>query len=143
MSGMTITPRASGFPGYSETMPRMPERASKARSLTRVALFAWHMNEAEDSAALLVSELFTNAVRHARGASVRVIVNRPAEDRVYLAVVDRAPHRLPELREAGPDDVGGRGLALVEDLAHRWGYDRLGGLCPWGKRVWVEMKVTR
>ncbi|WP_308425187.1 ATP-binding protein [Wenjunlia tyrosinilytica] len=141
---MTTTPRGSGHPGYSETMTRTPETAEKARRLARVAVCAWNMHEAGDSAALLMSELFANAVRHARGGSVRVIINRPDDERVYVAVVDRAPNRLPQMREGGPDDVNGRGLALVDELADRWGYDLMGrGRRPWGKRVWAEMKVSR
>ncbi|MFD0253678.1 ATP-binding protein [Streptomyces sp. NPDC127113] len=125
-------------------MTRTPETAEKARCLARVAMCAWDMDDVGDSAALLLTELFANAVRHARGDSVRVIVNRPTDDRVYVAVVDREPRRLPELREAGPDDINGRGLALVEEMADRWGYDLMGsGRRPWGKRVWAEMKVTR
>lgn len=144
MPDMTTTPRGSGYPGYSEMMNRTPETAEKARRLARVALRVWQIDDAGDSAALVVSELFANAVRHARGDCVRVIIDRPEADRVYVAVVDRAPHRLPEMREAGPDDVDGRGLALVEELADRWGYDLMGrGLHMWGKRVWAEMKVSR
>ncbi|NGO40611.1 ATP-binding protein [Streptomyces ureilyticus] len=143
-TGMTMKPRASGYPGYSETMTRTPETVEKARRLARVAMCAWNLKDAEDSAALLATELFTNAVRHARGRSVRVIIDRIEADRIYVAVVDRAPRQLPELREARPDDIGGRGLALVDEMADRWGYDLMGsGRTPWGKRVWAEMKVTR
>ncbi|MFF4173653.1 ATP-binding protein [Streptomyces sp. NPDC001744] len=125
-------------------MNRTPETAAKARGLARIALRVWQMDDAGDSAALLLTELFANAVRHARGTSVRVIIDRPEQDRVYLAVVDLAPHRLPEMREAGPDDDNGRGLALVEELSDRWGCDLMGReQRPWGKRVWAEMKVTR
>ncbi|MFE2684523.1 ATP-binding protein [Streptomyces mirabilis] len=148
MPDMTTTPGddedEAECPGYRETMTRTPEAALKARRLARVALCAWDMDDACDSAALLLTELFANAVRHARGERVRVIIKRPDEDRVYVAVVDREPRRLPELREAGAEDIGGRGLALIEEMADRWGYDLMGdGLRPWGKRVWAEMKVTR
>lgn len=143
-TGMTTRSRASGYPGYSETMTRTPETVEKARRLARAAMCAWNLEGAEDSAALLVSELFANAVRHARGGSVRVIIDRPEANRVYVAVVDRAPRQLPVLREAGPEDINGRGLALVEEVADRWGYDLMGsGPVPWGKRVWAEMKVAR
>jgi hypothetical protein len=37
------------------------------------------------------------------------------------------------------DETGGRGLLLVEALAHRWGVrDRAGGI---GKTVWAELKA--
>ncbi|MFI2620502.1 ATP-binding protein [Streptomyces sp. NPDC018584] len=144
MTETSTTPRALGHPGYSETMSRTPQTAEKARALVRVALHVWQLDDIEDSAKLLLSELVANAVKHARGASVRVIVDRPRVDCVYLAVVDLAPHRLPQLREAGPDHINGRGLPLIECLSDRWGYDLMGrGQRPWGKRVWAEMKVTR
>ncbi|BCL31392.1 hypothetical protein GCM10017557_62510 [Streptomyces aurantiacus] len=39
----------------------------------------------------------------------------------------------------GEEETGGRGLLLVEALAHRWGVDeREGGI---GKTVWVELKA--
>lgn len=145
MTDTTTTPRDEAeYPSYSETMTRTPETAPEARRLARAAVRAWGMEDAGDGAALLLTELFANAVRHARGNRVRVIITRPDDDRVYVAVVDREPRRLPELREAKPEDIGGRGLALVEEMADRWGYDLMGGgRRPWGKRVWAEMKVTR
>ncbi|MEW1551952.1 ATP-binding protein [Streptomyces tsukubensis] len=142
MPGTLITPRQSGHPGYSESMARTPETTGRARTLARIALSAWHMDKDADTAALLLSELFTNAVRHAAGERVRVIVERPQADRVHIAVVDRAPHLLPRVREAGGEETSGRGLALVEEIADRWGYQFLGdGHRPWGKRVWAEMQV--
>lgn len=86
-----------------------------------------------------MSELVTNAVLHASGPSLRIIVERPADDRVRLAVVDREPNRTPQLRAPGPDDATGRGLLLVDNAADRWGYEVLGPhVRPWGKRVWAE-----
>ncbi|MFF6784376.1 ATP-binding protein [Streptomyces sp. NPDC012510] len=44
----------------------------------------------------------------------------------------------PEVRVPGDEETGGRGLLLVEALAHRWGVEeRAGGI---GKTVWVELK---
>jgi anti-sigma regulatory factor (Ser/Thr protein kinase) len=108
-----------------------------------VALCAWGLERAAEVAELLLSELVANAVRHAHGPAVRIVVDRPAADRVYVAVVDRAPLRLPEMRSPGPDAVSGRGLILVDELADSWGCDLMGpGKRPWGKRVWAEMKVS-
>ncbi|MFC9624599.1 ATP-binding protein [Streptomyces sp. NPDC056930] len=136
-------PRRTGYPGYNTTQTRAPETAEEARRLARVALCAWGLDDAAETAALLLSELVTNAVRHAHGPAVRIIVDRPADDRVYVAVIDRAPQRLPEMRTPAPDDVNGRGLVLVDELADRWGYDLMGsGARAWGKRVWAEMKVS-
>ncbi|MCQ8192705.1 ATP-binding protein, partial [Streptomyces rugosispiralis] len=66
---------------------------------------------------------------------IRVTVTRPAPDVVRIAVVDKC-RTLPVPRTAGSDDERGRGLAVVEECAWRWGADRL----PWGKRVWGELR---
>lgn len=135
--------RPTGPPGYTETLPRAEETVQTARSLARAAVATWGMDGLARAAELVMSELVTNAVLHAWGPSVRVIVERPASDRVRLAVVDRAPQRTPELRTPGPDDATGRGLLLVDEAADKWGYDVLGPhLRPWGKRVWAELKVA-
>jgi two-component sensor histidine kinase len=108
-----------------------------------VALAAWGLVDDAETAALVMSELVANAVRHAGGPKIRMTVNRPAENRVYVAVLDREPRRLPELRTPSADAVQGRGLLLVEAVADRWGYDFMGtGVQPWGKRVWAELHVT-
>lgn len=143
MPDMTaVRPRSTGHPGYNQTKQRAPETATEARQLARVALSAWGLDDAAETAALLLSELVANAVRHAHGPSVRIVVDRPASNRIYVAVVDRAPQLLPAIKTPGPDAVSGRGLVLVNELAHRWGYDLMGtGPRPWGKRVWAELRV--
>jgi anti-sigma regulatory factor (Ser/Thr protein kinase) len=89
-----------------------------------------------------MSELVTNAVCHARGHSLRVIVDRPVDDRLYLAVVDRASSRVPMLRAPDRDDTEGRGLVLIDVLSDCWGYDLLGpARRPNCKRCWAELAV--
>jgi anti-sigma regulatory factor (Ser/Thr protein kinase) len=82
---------------------------------------------------LLVSELVTNAVRHAEGAAVRLIVSVVGG---VLRVEVHDPGRGFEVRPP-PDDplrASGWGLVLVEELADRWGVDRTPRT-----RVWFEM----
>ena len=86
---------------------------------------------------LLVSELVTNAVRHAglgRGDRIRLrVVVR--ERHVRVEVVD--PGRGFTLRQPKPDPAraSGWGLYLVDELADRWGVDGAGA----GTRVWFEL----
>lgn len=127
--------RPTGCPGYSETLPREPGSAAVARRPVRAALAAWGMEELTDDGALIVSELVSNAVRHARSHAIRVTVTRPGPSRVRIGVVDKST-RLPELGEPRDEDEGGRGLPLVRALARDWGTDSL----PWGKRVWAELR---
>jgi anti-sigma regulatory factor (Ser/Thr protein kinase) len=83
-----------------------------------------------DDAALLVSEIFGNSVRHsgsgAPGETVTVAVIA-GDGVVRVEVTDRAGPGTPELRPAGRDAEGGRGLQLVAGLAALWGWRRRGG----------------
>ncbi|WP_367326231.1 ATP-binding protein [Streptomyces sp. HUAS ZL42] len=91
---------------------------------------------------LLVSELVTNAVVHT-GCPAVLRLSLPgvtaAESAtesatVRLEVADTSD-RVPVPRCADGDATGGRGLALVDGLADRWGWSREGA----GKRIWCEL----
>ncbi|MFB7931602.1 ATP-binding protein [Streptomyces sp. NPDC056039] len=137
-----LTPRPTGRPGYSMTLERTEESAAVARRATRTTMQCWGLpEETTDAAVAIVSELATNVILHARTGGMRLIYELPARDRVLIAVVDRDARRLPRMRTPDPGaDQTGRGLALVDALSDRWGYDRLGSK-PWGKRVWAELRA--
>ncbi|MER6570282.1 ATP-binding protein [Streptomyces sp. NPDC001093] len=142
MTRTAARPRSRGYPGYTLVRERVPQSGEEARRLVRVALSAWGVDRRDvDTAELVVAELVANAVRHAAGSALRIRVDRPDAGRVYVAVVDRAPRRLPALRIPGPDETAGRGLLLVDACALRWGCDVLGGISPWGKRVWALLET--
>jgi signal transduction histidine kinase len=91
------------------------------------------LSAAQDEAALLVSELVTNAIRHAN--SDATIAIDLTEERVRVSVTDYGPG-WPEPHE--PDDrPGGYGLQFVAELADNWGTYRIGD----GKTVWFELHV--
>ncbi|WP_225824714.1 ATP-binding protein [Streptomyces naphthomycinicus] len=89
---------------------------------------------------LLVSELVTNAVVHTgRPAVLRLGLPGPAavncpSATVRVEVADTCS-RAPVPRCAGRDATGGRGLALVDCLADRWGWSAEGA----GKSIWCEL----
>ncbi|MEU6542872.1 ATP-binding protein [Streptomyces sp. NPDC046859] len=86
---------------------------------------------------LLVSELVTNAVVHTGCPAVlRLSLPEAPQDSstVRLEVADRSG-RAPVPRCADGDATGGRGLALVDGLADRWGWTSDGA----GKRIWCEL----
>ncbi|MFF8914248.1 ATP-binding protein [Streptomyces sp. NPDC015032] len=118
----TLTPARRH--GHREDF-REPKTATEARCLVRVSLSAWELDHATDPADLVISELVANAVRHPRGPMVRVIVERPADDQVYLGVVDRAPNDLPQQQTPHAEAAQGRGLLMVDAFTTPWGYDRL------------------
>ncbi|AJE84150.1 putative anti-sigma regulatory factor, serine/threonine protein kinase [Streptomyces albus] len=128
----TTSHSRTGRPDYSEILPREPQSAATARRLLREALAAWQLDVLADDGALVVSELVANAVQHTRRDSIRIVIDRPAPAWVCVGVEDFSSV-LPEPRESGAEDEGGRGLALVGELAKDWGTDSL----PWGKRVWA------
>ncbi|MBV2355655.1 ATP-binding protein, partial [Streptomyces sp. J2-1] len=126
MQQPTTRVRPTGHPGYSQTLPRQPESAGVARRLVWAACAVWGMEGLAEDAALVVSELVGNAVRHARRESVRVVVERPAPGTVRVAVSDFST-RVPELCVPGAGADGGRGLLLVAGLSVRWGGGGGGG----------------
>ncbi|MGV9567832.1 ATP-binding protein [Streptomyces sp. NPDC003480] len=137
MTMATAEPRPTGHSGYNITMSSVPETAAEARRLARQCCALWAFDEGTgETAALLISELVTNAVRHGRSHNIRVRIERPAPDRVRLAAVDKKRCSIT-LGRPSPENIGGRGLALVDALSDRWGVD----LLPWGKRVWAEIRV--
>ncbi|MBD0674977.1 ATP-binding protein [Streptomyces sp. CBMA156] len=76
-----------------------------------------------DTAELLLSELFANAVQHTHTPDDHHIEIRftLTPDHLLRIEVHDADTEHPTLRAAAPDDEHGRGLFLVNELAHRWG----------------------
>ena len=111
-----------------------PANARDARRLVIGALQEWGLTHLEDSAALLVSEVVTNAVLHAR-TGLAVEVERRG-DAVRVTVSDGSP-RQPQRRHHDLDSGTGRGLALRTALARDWG--SADGTAPWRKDVWFEL----
>ncbi len=109
----------------SVTLAGRAERARVARAFVSAVLGPGH--SCGDDAALLVSELFGNSVRHSRssdpGGTVTVAV-RAGDGVVRVEVTDRSGPGVPGLRPADGNAEGGRGLELVAGLAARWGWRR-------------------
>lgn len=77
-----------------------------------------------EDAALIVSELVGNALRHGRatrGGQLLVGWHYDDDDGLRVEVTDGGGGR-PTVRTAGPWSSSGRGLEIVTVLADRWGY---------------------
>ena len=125
-------------PGRLELrLPRVAPSARTARRAVRDVAAALSLHG--EVAALLVSELVANAVRHgaaADGAGDVVLRVLPGREGVLRVEVDDASADLPpSSSDPGPRAESGRGLLLVDELAQRWGAQPI----PGGKRVWFEV----
>ena len=115
------------------TLPAELTSAARARSLIREPLERWKLDELIPTTELLVSELVTNAIRHATGdVTLRMVL----EGSLVCEVLDGSA-ALPRLRHAGRDEECGRGLEVVSQFAQRWGARRT----PQGKIVWCEQAI--
>ncbi|MET8075340.1 ATP-binding protein [Streptomyces sp. NPDC005303] len=119
------------------TFPADPGAVRAARTAVRNRLAAWKLDGLADIAALLVSELVTNSLRHATGPiGVRLVRPDGVEGVLLVEVSDPLPDP-PRERVADLDDESGRGLQLVAHAARRWG-TRPGAT---GKTVWFELSM--
>ena len=116
------------------TVPRAPESSARLRSLLWTTFACWDCDADQlDSAALVLSELVGNAVRHAEGDMMRVRLRRDGSV-LRIAVEDASPH-IPQVREPDWEAESGRGMVIIDALAHRWGCAPTGT----GKVVWADV----
>ena len=126
-------PRGSSS-SHSELIEEIPPEPGSVPIIRQfVRDLEWSKDEDSDMRlSLLVSELVTNAVLHARTTfAVQVTMKATA---IRVSVTDGSP-LLPERRNYNFLHPTGRGLHLVDSLSDRWGVD----LEPPGKTVWFEL----
>ncbi|MGX1491520.1 anti-sigma regulatory factor (Ser/Thr protein kinase) [Streptomyces tendae] len=113
-----------------------PERVAVARQQLRELLHDWAVPDQVDSAVLLLSETLTNVLVHTDAdALLRAEVRGGTGDRRLRIEVSDTSDDLPHMRRPGELASSGRGLILIELLAHAWGVDPLGE----GKTIWFEL----
>jgi anti-sigma regulatory factor (Ser/Thr protein kinase) len=114
------------------TLPAEPSSARAARRFVADSLRSEDSEHWELAAKLLVTELVTNAILHAR-TEVTVSL-RVESDGLRISVRDSS-RRMPSPRSYSSDATTGRGLALVERLSAEWGVEPDAD----GKTVWVKI----
>jgi serine/threonine-protein kinase RsbW len=120
-------------------LPAAARAAGLARQGVRDALARRGLSDLEDTAVLLVSELVSNVVRHARHGGSELEL-RIADTGTWLRIeVSDADPRPPQPHIPAGLDESGFGFVLVEALASKWGVDQAAA----GKTVWIELDTGR
>ncbi len=105
-------------------LPHAPASVALARRRLRSELTdAGVCDSAVDDANLIVSELLSNALRHARplaSGKIKLAWFRRG-DTIEVSVSDGGASTEPRCGPSTLSSLGGRGLGIVESLAQRWG----------------------
>lgn len=122
----------SDSPGVTSNQRRFSARLSSIAKARRFATRDVEDTELAARIATVVSELATNAIRHAKSAFVLEVRSHDGRVRIAVTDVSSDPPR-PSVRAKG--DPTGRGLMIVEAMSDRWGFHPDGA----GKVVWAEI----
>ncbi|MCQ8191562.1 SpoIIE family protein phosphatase [Streptomyces rugosispiralis] len=114
-------------------VPADPAWVARSRRDVTERLTEWGLDEAVFTTELVVSELVTNAIRHA----VPPIQLRLIHDHSLICEVTDSSSTAPHMRRARTFDEGGRGLLLVARLSQRWGSRQTAE----GKTIWSEQTL--
>ena len=130
----------SAEPGRVVRLPGSRDAAAESRAFVEPLVRSWKRESLEYDAALLTTELVTNAVLHAQ--SDLVLALRPIANGVRIEVTDLYPAALPHMapQRGGAFSLpalgqSGRGLQVVSKLAARWGVDSTQNT----KTIWAEL----
>ena len=134
---MTMTAATVGPQRYQERYAARLEAAAQARRDIALVLETWGLPQLVDVAEQVVTELVANAVEHTDAATVGASITRTGKESARIVVTDTSRTR-PTPGTPSPDDEHGRGLLLVEALAHAWGSEPVHS----GKRVWAELRAV-
>ena len=114
-------------------LPPEPASAGHARRFVTRALRGCNVDI--DLVTLLVSELVSNGVLHAR--TVLELSVRSRGTNIRVSVADESVE-MPAMKHYGADAVTGRGLTMIDANAARWGVDERST----GKSVWFEVPIV-
>jgi serine/threonine-protein kinase RsbW len=123
------------LPSASRRLPSSARASAGARAIVRDLADDRLSSSVVEDAALLTSELVTNAVRHAGHDPIDLTASVD-DSSVTVVVRDRGPSFDPDV--VVQTDTGGWGLSIVEELSTDWGVVSNGS----GNEVWFEIRET-
>jgi anti-sigma regulatory factor (Ser/Thr protein kinase) len=112
-----------------------PAGVRAARQFVAGTLRGWGLDGTAEVVVLLTSELVSNAVVHATGSPVGLVIM--LDDHGVRVEVHDGNREQPTLRQGNRDREQGRGLALVAALAASWGVQATST----GKSVWFQIRT--
>ncbi|MFD9462575.1 ATP-binding protein [Streptomyces sp. NPDC060027] len=121
-----------GIPFVAET-----REVPALRRIMRLHLGLWGICEVSDAAQLCVTELVSNVITHVGSGTPATLAVSMNGTHLRIEVHDPDARALPTLVEAAADSEGGRGMALVDAVAERWGVV----LHPDRKVTWCELST--
>jgi anti-sigma regulatory factor (Ser/Thr protein kinase) len=120
---------------WSRAIESTPAAIRSARHELSDVLRDAGLEQAEELVALLAGELLANVVLHAQTPCTLAV--RWDDHVIHVEVSDGSAY-IPKPLRYGPELPTGRGLAIVEDLAERWGAFAVDG----GKVIWFEVALS-
>ncbi|MFE6360045.1 ATP-binding protein [Streptomyces sp. NPDC057806] len=115
-----------------------PAEVAALRRVMRLHLGVWGLHSTVDQAQLCVSELVTNVITHTGRGTPATLAVSMSGTYLRIEVHDPDTRALPTLLDAAPESEGGRGMALVNAVADRWGVQ----LRPDRKVTWCELATA-
>ncbi len=116
-------------------LPAAGQAPGLARQATREVLQSWRVAHMEETAVLFVSELVTNAVRHAASRGSMLVLRLEAAGTSLRIEVHDADPRWPQPGTPAGLGESGYGFVIVDALASKWGVSETST----GKAVWAEL----
>jgi anti-sigma regulatory factor (Ser/Thr protein kinase) len=131
--GATVTTSAR----QSFTLAPAPHAVAEARERVMALAEPWVDPARLPDLRLVISEVITNAVRHGGEGDLLIAVT-PKQAFLCVQVTDTGDGFAPRPRAYAPDEDGGFGLFLIEQLTRRWGLTREDS----NTRVWFEFDFS-
>ncbi|MFD9391867.1 ATP-binding protein [Streptomyces sp. NPDC060000] len=112
-----------------------PKEVAVLRRLMRLHLNLWGLPEVVGDAQLCVTELVSNVITHVGTGTPTTLAVSMNGAHLRIEIQDPDTRALPTLLQSGVDSEGGRGMALVDATAVRWGVELHGDR----KVTWCEL----